>query len=468
MSILNINNLALNLVAKDFSFNDCHKKPNNAGPTKTSRALAIIHLAAHDAYAKVTGQLNPQLGNLPHPPEGIGKDEATGTAALIGAGIFAAEQLYPDFVQFISTETARLTIGVNSEALNYGRHVAAAWLDFRAKDGSSAPDMDSNFSLEPGRHRPDPLNPKQMTLGRTWGQVKPFALNGVVNDAPLDPPPALNSVEYALAFDQVIECGKNDIIERDPEFRRKAVVGIFWGYDGSNFLGTPPRLYNQVVLEIPEFIALPHAGKIKLLTAINVAMADAGIAAWHWKYAYDFWRPVVGIREAEVGWGPSPSQDCNGNALPAQGDRNIFRSRTGDPFWLPLGAPNSNPINQPPKNGTPNFPANQPPKNGTPNFPAYPSGHATFGSACFEVAAALLCKTPEEITVNFVSDEFNGKTTDNTGAVRPRYAANFTLREAIEQNNLSRIYLGVHWIFDATGGETVGKAVADKVVAAFQ
>lgn len=154
MSILSINKLALDLVAKDFSFNDQHKAPNNAGPTKTSRALAIIHLAAHDAYAKVTGKLNPQLGNLPNLPEGIGKDEAIGTAALLGAGILAAERLYPDFVQFISMETARLTSGVNSEALNYGRHIAAAWLDFRAKDGSSLPDMDRNFSIEPGRHAP--------------------------------------------------------------------------------------------------------------------------------------------------------------------------------------------------------------------------------------------------------------------------------------------------------------------------
>ncbi len=145
MSILSINKLALDLVANDFS-NGHAANVNNAGPTKTSRALAIIHLAAHDAYAKITGNLAPQLGTLSNPPEGIGNDEATGTAALLGAGIFAAEQLYPDFVQFISTETAEITVGVNSEALNYGKQVAEAWLDFRNDDGSSAPDMDSNFS----------------------------------------------------------------------------------------------------------------------------------------------------------------------------------------------------------------------------------------------------------------------------------------------------------------------------------
>lgn len=457
MSILNINDLALKLVAKDFS--DDHK-PNNAGPTKTSRALAIIHLAAHDAYAKVTGKLNPQLETLPNPPKGIGNDEATGTSALVSAGIYAAEQLYPDFVEFISTETAELNVGVDSGALNYGKQVALAWLNARKNDNSGLPDMDSNYSLEPGRHRPDPLNPKQMTLGRTWGLVNPFVLKDVVTDAPLCKQPDLDSEEYAVAFDQVIECGKSDITQRNDDFRRKAMIGIFWGYDGANLLGTPPRLYNQVVLEVPEFKALPHSGKIKLLTAINVAMADAGIAAWHWKYAYDFWRPVVGIREAEAGWGPSPGDDCDGNALPAQGDGNILRSKKGDPFWLPLGAPKSNPFPAP-KFGAPG-------SNGTPNFPAYPSGHATFGSACFEVAAALLSKTPEEIAVKFVSDEFNGKTTDNTGAVRPRYEATFTLREAIEENNISRIYLGVHWCFDATGGEIVGKAVAHKVVAAFK
>ena len=51
--------------------------------------------------------------------------------------------------------------------------------------------------------------------------------------------------------------------------------------------------------------------------------------------------------------------------------------------------------------------------------------------------------------------------------MRPAWAQTFTLQQAIEQNKVSRIYLGVHWSFDATGGETVGKAVAAKVIPAF-
>lgn len=227
-------------------------------------------------------------------------------------------------------------------------------------------------------------------------------------------------------------------------------IGIFWGYDGANKIGVPPRLYNQVVRAITEFQTANHDQQIKVLTAINVAMADAGIAAWYWKYRYDLWRPVVGIREADADWGPQ-----------GKGDNN--KPTAGDPFWLPLGAPNSN--------------STKP--NGTPGFPAYPSGHATFGSACFETAAALLKPgepntTPAEmkalldkINVKFVSDEFNGVTTDNTGVVRPKYEATFTLSEAIAENNISRIYLGVHWKFDAEGGEKVGSAISTKVIAKF-
>lgn len=445
MNILSINKLALDLVAKDFS--DGHT-PNNGGPTKTARALAIIHLAARDAYAEVTGAFPAKLGGLPNKPAGLGTTDDVGTSALIGAGIRACLLLYPDFSGFINDQAALIGVGVSPQAATYGSEIAEKWVASRQNDGSGLPQLDTMHSDDPGHHRMDPIS-KAPSFGRTWGACPPFVLTDVSVDAPLGPPPALNSQAYATAFDDVFVNGRDNIIERTPAFRHHAVVGIFWAYDGSNKLGTPPRLYNQVVVKSADFVALPHSAQINTLAAINAAMADAGIAAWFWKYVYDFWRPIVAIREADAGFGPSKL-----------GDGNTLRRHKGDPFWKPLGAPRSNPI-APLKAGSEG-------DNFTPNFPAYPSGHATFGSACFETFAGLLKKQPEDISVTFVSDEFNGLTADNTGAIRPLWEQTFTLREAIEQNKISRIYLGVHWSFDAEGGEAVGVAVAKKAVAAFE
>ena len=53
--------------------------------------------------------------------------------------------------------------------------------------------------------------------------------------------------------------------------------------------------------------------------------------------------------------------------------------------------------------------------------------------------------------MSFESDEFNGKTTDNKGTTRVRHLRNFPggLWQMIEENGRSRVYLGVHWVFDA-------------------
>lgn len=133
-------------------------------------------------------------------------------------------------------------------------------------------------------------------------------------------------------------------------------------------------------------------------------MADAGILAWEQKYIYELWRPVVGIREHDESMGPEPTES----------DNDI--SDNCDPLWLPLGAPNSN--------------SNK--KNFTPPFPAYPSGHATFGAAALHMTRLFYGvpigdKKPDNLFngLDFVSDEFNGITTDNKGTVRPRHLRNF-------------------------------------------
>ena len=95
----------------------------------------------------------------------------------------------------------------------------------------------------------------------------------------------------------------------------------------------------------------------------------------------------------------------------------------------------------------------------TPNFPAYPSGHATFGSACFNILKLLGAERaptagdPGRIDSPhpFVSDELNGISIDNfTNAPRPYWPLQYSrLEKMIEDNNKSRVHLGVHWNFDA-------------------
>ncbi len=323
-----------------------------------------------------------------------------------------------------------------AKGIELGQRAAAAILTPRAADGSqqAEPRVSVDFLTgdEPGEWRQDPISLIPLALGAYWGRVKPFVLKSAAQFR-VPPPPALASPEYAAAFEEVKAIGGDGVVtatERTPE---QTEIGIYWAYDGTPSLCAPPRLYNQIAVQIADQMGSNVVELARSLALVNTAMADAGIAIWESKYYYEFWRPVTGIREADKGTGPTGAGDGN----PAT---------VGDPTFTPLGAPASN------LNG-PNF---------TPPFPAYPSGHAGFGGALFQILRNFY--GTDNIAFTFVSDEFNGVTQDNTGNVRPLVPRSFSsLSEAEEENGQSRIYLGIHWAFDKTEGIAQGRRVADYV-----
>ncbi len=400
------------------------------GPTLSSRALAIVHLAMYDAYAGIiadTTNLPPYLPGLPMPAAGAAAEVAVAAAAHT-----TLLALFPTQKAFFDLEWARadLNFAGYNEGRMFGAEVARRMLDDRKTD-PGAGDAGYVPSLARGAHRPDPGDPGQGFHAPFYGaQAKLFAATSRFG---LDAPPTLNSAEFETALKEVQGKGiapelmgtlPADIEGRTAE---ETLIGVYWAYDGASGLGTPPRLYNQIVRAIAIRKGNSVAENARLFALVNVAMSDAGILAWQEKYKYDLWRPVVGIREFDASMGPL-------------GDAGNPISNLDDPNWLPLGAPKSNELL----------------RNFTPSFPAYPSGHATFGAAALHITRLFYGNTGNATDtlldgIGIVSDELNGVNKDNKGTVRPRHVRKFSggLWQMIEENGRSRVYLGVHWVFDA-------------------
>ncbi|MEP6937526.1 MAG: hypothetical protein ABI871_05595 [Chthoniobacterales bacterium] len=60
--------------------------------------------------------------------------------------------------------------------------------------------------------------------------------------------------------------------------RHRAFAGIFWAYDGTPSLCAPPRLYNQITVQIGDQTHLAPIELARLLALVNVAMAGAGFS----------------------------------------------------------------------------------------------------------------------------------------------------------------------------------------------
>jgi vanadium chloroperoxidase len=406
------------------------------GPTQSARALAMVHLAMHDAYFAITGQYPTYLPGLPTVPPGASADAAAEAAART-----VLAELYPSQVASFQrpdpVEPSRIA------GRDFGVAVGEAILIDRYDD-PGAGDEGYVPSTARGRHRPDPANPDSGFYGPFVGGARLFATGTRYG---LDLHPAVGSPEYLAALREVRGKGitphlagtlPGGLDYRTPD---ETVTGLFWAYDGPAEIGTPPRLYNQIVRAVSKAQNNSTADDARLFALVNAAMADAGILAWHEKYAYDLWRPVLAIREHDPSMGPeaipgpSVDPDCDGE-------------------WLPLGAPRTNPK---PYDG-------KRPRNFTPPFPAYPSGHATFGAAALQSVRryyGITADGPDDLFagLSFVSDELDGQAVDERGDIRPRHARTFPdgLWQMIEENGRSRVYLGVHYVFDAFAVDDAGQ-----------
>ena len=408
-----------------------HTPGQQAGPTRSTRAMAIVTVAMFEAVNTVMGGYQSYVGYLGAPKK------TSVDAAIAQAAHDTLVALYPSqsaiFGAALTADLANVVTRVaaqKTDGIDLGRRAAAAVLAARSNDNIQVGEQIIGVSYFPGTNpgdwNKDPIAQHAVALGALSGSTKPFVIrSGAQFRVPA--PPALSSTTYASAFNEVKTVGaKGDATSPTTRTADQTIAGGFWGYEGTPKLGTPARLYTQVAIQVAEQMGTYNTNDLaRLLAMASAAMYDAGIATWESKYAYKHWRPIQAVRAA----------DLDGNAATAV-----------QANWEPMGAVASNTTG-------PNF---------TPPFPAYPSGHAVFGAALFQTLRNVY--GTDDVEFSLVSDEYNGVTKDNQGNIRPALVRTYnSFTEAENENGQSRVYIGVHWQYDISSAHTQGHQVADYV-----
>ncbi len=413
------------------------------GPTRASRAMAIVHIAIYEALNCIEPRYQSYVGVHPAAPISSKRAAVAQAAHDTLVALFPSQQ--PRLDDLLTQDLAAVTDAAYEKDLGIkvGQRAAAAILKLRANDGSdkAEPHIGVDFfpSDLPGKWREDPISQLTIALGAYWGEVTPFVMTSS-QQFRVPPPPALTSAEYTQAYNEVKAIGGDGINTPTSRTQEQTDIGLYWAYDGTPSLCAPPRMYNQMALHIAQQMGTEGLDLARLLALAHTAMADAAIAVWESKFYYQEWRPVTGIRESDPGTGPTGLGDGNPDTI-------------GDPTWSPLGAPASNITHG---------------VNFTPPFPTYSSGHAGIGGAFFQVLTQFY--GTDNVSFTFVSDELNGTTVDASGTVRPLLPRTFSsFSQAAEECGQSRIYLGIHWAFDKTRGLAQGRSVGNWVYSrAFQ
>ena len=365
-------------------------------PVQQTRAMAIFHLAVHDAVNGITGEyetyLSPQA-----PPE-----DASPVAAAVAAAHHALKNLFPGNDMLLDERYANSLaahgLSPTDPGIAFGNSAAAAILALRANDHSSQAQFDYNA---PGAGEPGVwtrLNNAPALLPG-WGDVTPFVLRSGSQFRP-EPPPARTSEQYAKDYNEIKTLG---VATGSSRSAQQSQIALFWR-------ASPTAIWNNVLTQLIQTRNLDLSENARLFALFYVAAADASIACWEAKYEYNFWRPQPAI---------------------VNGDFDSNDATVGNGTWQPFV--------------------------GTPPHPEYPSGHTANSGAMAKILTAEFEDTPGApivVTLSGITRQWSSlseavdevidarvysgihfRTSDEVGARMGRQVAQFVSTHALRKSN---------------------------------
>jgi membrane-associated phospholipid phosphatase len=160
-----------------------------------------------------------------------------------------------------------------------GRTAAQQLLAERANDGASAtwteavPTGAGMWYSSASLPTP-PLRP-------LWGSVSPWLMTRGDQFRP-EPPPPFGSADFQSALAEVRRYSD----QRTP---RELDIAKHWGDGAATY--TPPGHWNRIAADLATWYNLSEADAARVLSSLNMAMMDAGVAVWDAKYVYWLIRP---------------------------------------------------------------------------------------------------------------------------------------------------------------------------------
>jgi hypothetical protein len=298
----------------------------------TSRSAALLSVSVFGAINGVERRYEPYLVNARAPAR------TSADAAAVQAAYAMLVRIYPAQAAFLNgrrdASIAGLLAVERSEHVErgiwWGQYVADVVWSAREGDGFTPAMAPFIGSPTTGFWRPTPPA-NSSGVGPQFATMTPWVLTRPSQFRP-QPPPALNSQEYATDLNETKIWGVATGSVRQPE---DSAVAVFWSGNGTLY-------WTRVAADLAQARQLSSPESAHLFAVLHVAMADASIATWDAKYRYVFWRPVTAIRLA----------DDDGN-----------NDTVADPTWTPFLT--------------------------TSAHPEYPSGHANLAGAAATVLSAI-------------------------------------------------------------------------------
>ncbi|HET7862788.1 MAG TPA: vanadium-dependent haloperoxidase [Burkholderiaceae bacterium] len=366
---------------------------------QAARVYAMVNVAMYDAVNGIETRRGVKRAQALVSASGAPHDGSLNAAASAAARAVLTS-LRPDLASVYTAQhqadlAALRRASAKQAGADWGARVGNQVVALRANDGSALNETQA-ANTGVGQFRAS-------WSGTQFRNLKPFAIDNP--SAYVQPgPPALNSVAYAAAFNDVKTAGNGAI-------NNPTSLDIYNFWASKSGTSQPAGEWVKVALSLVRRKDLSIQESARLMALMGMGMSDAVAPTLTTKFNFKHWRPVTAIREASTAINPATVPDAT---------------------WVPrAGLPG----------GT---------------SPEYISGHSSFAGVGSTILRNFFCDD---------SIRFSLQTDVPATATTPNSIRSFdTFTEAANESGRSRILGGVHFEFSNQDGLKLGRGVALEVL----